>query len=85
LHLKIGIERDRIMAEAALLAQAQAERRALEQKPIDAAKVCDRLIAAAKEASAKPKKAAEKAGPPPCFHQQVIFLAILSRIRPRRG
>jgi ParB family chromosome partitioning protein len=63
-HWKIEIERERIIAEATAIVAEQAEHRANGEKPIEASKVCDRLIAAAKDKKAKPKSAEGKSPSP---------------------
>jgi ParB family chromosome partitioning protein len=60
-HWKVEIERDRILAEALIIADEQADLRSNGEKLIDAAKVCDRLIAAAKDRNGRPKRKETKA------------------------
>ncbi|GMM62529.1 ParB/RepB/Spo0J family partition protein [Novosphingobium pituita] len=62
-HAKGDLEQARIEAEAEAIAREQAALRANGDKPIEAAKVCDRLIRAAKgSAPAAPRKKADKGG-----------------------
>lgn len=61
-HAKGDLEQARIEAEAEVIAREQAALRANGDKPIEAAKVCDRLIRAAKGAPALPRKKADKNG-----------------------
>jgi ParB family chromosome partitioning protein len=62
-HAKGDLEQARIEAEAEAIAREQAALRANGDKPIEAAKVCDRLIRAAKgSAPAAPRKKADKSG-----------------------
>lgn len=62
-HLNVEIEAQRVLAQAALLAAEQATLRASGEKLIDGTKVCDLLVAAAKDKSPRPKRAEAKATP----------------------
>lgn len=62
-HLNVEVERDRILAEAATIATEQSAHRANGDKLIDASKVCDRLIAAAKSKLGPKARSAAKAPP----------------------
>lgn len=83
-HWKVGIERERILAEAVLIAEEQTERRANGAKPIDAARVCDRLIAAAKDRSPRPKRSEAKT-PPPLFSSEGDLLGHIVADSAKKG
>lgn len=62
-HLNVEIERNRILAEAGTIATEQAAHRANGDKLIEASRVCDRLIAAAKNKLGPKPRSATKAPP----------------------
>lgn len=82
-HWKIDLERERILSEAAAIAAEQVERRANGETPIDAAKVCDRLVAAAK--NHKRSKKADAKGPPPLFSSDGDLLGHIVSDTPKKG
>lgn len=83
-HWKAEIERDRILAEALIIADEQATLRKNGERLIDAAKVCDRLIAAAKERNGRPKRAESKA-PPPLFSSEGDLLGHIVADSAKKG
>lgn len=65
-HLKVEFERERILEEAAIIVAEQTQRRSNKENLIDASKVCDRLVGAAKDVGSRPKRSTAKS-PPPLF------------------
>lgn len=83
-HLKVEIERDRLLEEAGVIAAEQAKHRASGDKVIEASKVCDRLIAAAKnKLAAKPQSKAK--APPQLFSSEGILLGHIVTDTAKKG